>query len=83
MHYALWREYVNDLPEECKIWGGSLVGETGEDWEETGPNRENSPVSLMVDSKPEEELSLEEKYDQQMRTTGRWPVKNGEEREQE
>ena len=71
---ALWREYVNDLPEECKIWGGSLVGETGEDWEETSPQRETSPVSQMVDTKPEHELSLEEKYDQQMRKTGRWPV---------
>lgn len=27
---SLFREYTNDLPEEVKRWGGSLLGERGE-----------------------------------------------------
>ena len=45
----LWREYVNDLPEEVMKWGGSLEAEEGLDWPTNTPDSTESSVSLMID----------------------------------
>ena len=63
----LWREYVNDLPEEVMKWGGSLEGEEGIDWPSIAPKPTESPVSMMVDQKQEKDCTIEELFDKEMR----------------
>ena len=64
----LWREYVNDLPEEVMKWGGSLVGEEGVSWPSVFSVDAESPLSRMVDHKSEEDCTAEELFDRKMRT---------------
>ena len=66
----MWREYVNDLPEEVMKWGGSLEGEDGAGWESAYAPYEESSVSRMVDEKQEENCTEEELFDKRMRTPG-------------
>ena len=63
----LWREYVNDLPEEVMKWGGCLEKDTGKDWPSTSPVAKESPVSKMVDQKLKENCTSEERFVKMMR----------------
>ena len=63
----LWREYVNDLPEEVMKWGGSLKEEREIYWPSISTITDDSPLSKMVDRKLEEECTAEELFDIKMR----------------
>ena len=63
----MWREYVNDLPEEVMKWGGSLEGADGADWPSQHTQATESPLSRMVDQKAEENCTPEELFDRKMR----------------
>ena len=65
----LWREYVNDLPEEVMKWGGSLLGEDGAERPSVFSVNEESSVSRIVDNKTEEECTAEELFDKRMRNS--------------
>ena len=73
---SLFREYTNDLTEEVKCWGGSLLGERGEKRQGGLTNKEPSVVSNIVDTKEENQLSEEDKFDITMRHEGNWNIES-------
>ena len=74
----LWREYVNDLPEEVMRWGGSLEEAEGKDCLSRNAVNKESAVSRMVDRKLKENCTLEECFDVTMRKqrneAGGWTI---------
>ena len=71
---SLFREYTNDLPEDVKRWGGSMLGERGEERQGGLKYEEPSLVSRIVDSKREIEITDEDKFDTNMRMKGYWNI---------
>ena len=71
---SLFREYTNNLPEEVKRWGGSMIGERGEERQGELNNEKSSIVSRIVDCKNETELTAEDRFDINMRMKGSWHI---------
>ena len=73
---SLFREYTNDLPEEVKRWGGSLLGERGEKRQGAWIPEESSVVSKILDRRNEGQLSDEDKFYIEMRRKGIWDIES-------
>ena len=72
---SLWRCYLAELPEAGKVWWGSMARVVVEATEEIQEEpEEKCLISEMVDSKSEEELTEEEKFDQKMRREGHYRI---------